>query len=274
ALKLVVYAKQFLYPGTTKPNCYRWPATTADSYAVGWYGSNSNATNKTNSDMKMGALLAIPPTTDITQLGLETEPGMQIAWTLQNYGGYIVDDTYAMGFCICAENSNVGSVAAQFQADYGYALEQKVNDNSAWVRDIQRLCVALRCVSNNGPTNIGGGPTTDTINRRQPMACAFGTPGSGITTCLPTGIIENAEESGIMIYPNPFTINFSLKISYKIKIKNAVMKIYDLCGKEVKTILINSYETNIERGEMESGIYFYSVINNNEKTANGKLVVQ
>ena len=37
-----------------------------------------------------GALLALPPGTDIAALGLRTEPGRMIAWTLQNYGAYIV----------------------------------------------------------------------------------------------------------------------------------------------------------------------------------------
>ncbi len=63
-------------------------------------------------------------------------------------------------------------------------------------------------------------------------------------------------------------------MSQGIEIKDAMIKIYDLCGKEVKNVLINSNETTIDRGELQSAIYFYSIINNNEKIANGKLIVQ
>ncbi|MDD5570319.1 MAG: choice-of-anchor Q domain-containing protein [Bacteroidales bacterium] len=85
--------------------------------------------------------------------------------------------------------------------------------------------------------------------------------------------IENAINV-FAIYPNPFNTTFTLKISPEIIIKNALMKIYDVYGKEVKTILINTNETIIDRGELQSGIYFYQVINNNENIFKGKLVIQ
>ncbi len=165
ALKLVVYAKQVLYRCTSGAQCYRWPATTGDSYAVGFYGTNGNNGNYA---MRMGALLAIPASRDIGALGLETDPGRQLAWTLQNYGAYIVDDSYGPSFGFAAENGPDGSVRNQFQGDYGYPLAQRVNGNTAWTRDVQRLQQALFVVDNNGPGSIGGGGTP-----RQPLAPAF-----------------------------------------------------------------------------------------------------
>jgi hypothetical protein len=47
-------------------------------------------------------------------------------------------------------------------------MEQKVANNTAWVRDIQRLAKALYVVSNNSATSIGGGGTP-----RQPLAPAI-----------------------------------------------------------------------------------------------------
>lgn len=164
-LKLAVYAKEALYRCTTRAACHRWPAVTSDSYAVGHYGvSNANS----NSEMKMGALLAIPPSTNLAGLGLETAPARQLAWTLQNYGAYIVDDTYAPGFFLNTEVSPDGSVPAQFKADWGFAMEQKVQFATPWVRDMQRLSRALHVVTNNSPTSIGGGGTP-----RQPLAPAI-----------------------------------------------------------------------------------------------------
>jgi hypothetical protein len=165
ALKVNVFAKEALFRCRTRSACSRWPATTSDSYAVGWYGS---ATNNGNTAMKMGALLAIPGSTSITSLGLETTPAKQLAWTLQNYGAYIVDDTYAAGFDFSAEDGPDGSKRAEFRRDWGFDMNQKVQGNTAWVRDIQRLMRALSVVDNNSPTSIGGGGTP-----RQPLAPAI-----------------------------------------------------------------------------------------------------
>jgi hypothetical protein len=165
ALKVNVYAKEALYKCTTRSACSRWPATTSDSYAVGWYGS---ASKNSNTAMKMGALLAIPGTVSIASLGLETTPAKQLAWTLQNYGAYIVDDTYAAGFDFSAEDGPDGSKRAEFKRDWGFEMNQKVQGNTAWVRDVQRLMKALSVVDNNSPTSIGGGGTP-----RQPLAPAI-----------------------------------------------------------------------------------------------------
>jgi hypothetical protein len=165
ALKVNVYAKEVLYKCTTRANCSRWPAVTSDSYAVGWYGT---ANGNTNTNMKQGSLLAIPPSTNIASLGLETTPGLQLAWTLQNYGAYIVDDTYAPGFDFNVEDGPSGSKPAEFQKDWGFAMEQKVSANTPWVRDVQRLVKALYVVNNNSATSIGGGGSP-----RQPLAPAI-----------------------------------------------------------------------------------------------------
>ena len=165
ALKVNVYAKEALFKCTTRSACSRWPATTSDSYAVGWYGA---ASKNSNSAMKMGALLAIPGSTSIASLGLETMPAKQLAWTLQNYGAYIVDDTYAAGFDFSAEDGPDGSKRDEFKRDWGFDMNQKVQGNTAWVRDIQRIMKALSVVDNNSPTSIGGGGTP-----RQPLAPAL-----------------------------------------------------------------------------------------------------
>jgi hypothetical protein len=162
ALKVNVYAKEALFKCTTRANCFRWPASHSDGYAVGWYGA---ANGNKNTAMKMGALLAIPPSKSIASLNLETAPAKQLAWTLQNYGAYIVDDAYAPGFDISVEEGPGGSVQKQFKADYGYAMLQRVSQNTAWVRDIQKLVKALYVVNNNTANSIGGGGTP-----RQPLA--------------------------------------------------------------------------------------------------------
>ena len=156
ALKVAVYSAQVLFQCATASQCFRWPADRADSNAVGSYGT-LRANN--SSAMKMGALLAIPASTDLTRMGLETEPGRQLAWTLQNYGAYIDDSLGEPSFAIDAEEGANGSALTQFQADWGFPMEQRVNSNSPWSRDMQRLMTALYVVDNNSPTSIGGGGT-------------------------------------------------------------------------------------------------------------------
>lgn len=154
ALKINVYAKEALYQCKTAEEAYRWPARNGDGYAVGHYGV---ATNNQNKAMKMGALLAIPSSKAISELGLETEPARLLAWTFQNYGAYIVDDTYGPAFALNAEDGTGGSFAKQFESDYGFPLIQRVRDDSPWTRDIQKIMQALHVVDNNSPEHIGGG---------------------------------------------------------------------------------------------------------------------
>jgi hypothetical protein len=165
-LKVAVYAKSVLYNCKTSSDCYRWPAYHGDSYAVGFYGSNNGNSNYA---MRMGALLAIPTSVNISTLGLETEPARQLAWTLQNYGAYIDDDMYGSpGILFDTEVGPAGRKVDEFQSDYGFAFLQKVNAPNAWLRDIQRLLKVLSVVDNNSATSVGGGGTP-----LQPLAPAI-----------------------------------------------------------------------------------------------------
>jgi hypothetical protein len=114
-----------------------------------------------------------------------------LAWTLQNYGAYIVDDTYAPGFALNVEDGPDGSVRKQFKEDWGFELEQKLQGNTPWVRDIQKLVVALHVVDNNRPTSVGGGGKPN-----QPLAPAIGIPSrefqAEIKQMIETGLEINA----------------------------------------------------------------------------------
>ena len=154
ALKILVDAASELRACSTKAACFRWPATKADSYAVGYYGSVDGSAP---SAMRMGALLAIPQTLDLRSLGLETRPGKKLAWTLRNYGAYIVDDVYSPGFGFATEEGPAGSFTKQFRSDYGFSFEARAHDTSRWEHDIKVLVANLSVVKNNSPKHIGGG---------------------------------------------------------------------------------------------------------------------
>ncbi|MGZ8177338.1 hypothetical protein ACXVUM_05340 [Williamsia sp. SKLECPSW1] len=134
-------------------DCFRWPASTSDSDAEETYGRQGSAP----SAMKLGALLAIPLDVDIDSLGLQTVPGRQIAWTLQNYGAYVADSAACACFAIVTEKGPSGRFADQFRRDYGYPFEQRIATGSPWTRDMQRIQQVLAVVDDNSPGDIGGG---------------------------------------------------------------------------------------------------------------------
>jgi hypothetical protein len=160
--------------------CFMWPAATADGYAANSGSGYGSATNNTNSAMKMGALLAIPANVNISTLGLQSVPGKMLAWTLQNYGAYIVDSRGSPGFDFSIEDGAAGSKADEFQADYGFPFDGRLGymtltgstgqptPQAEWVRDIRLIIDYLRVVSNNSATSIGGGGTP-----LQPLAPPF-----------------------------------------------------------------------------------------------------
>jgi hypothetical protein len=162
AIKVIVDAAKSLYKCTTASACYRWPASTADGYAVGYYGTQNPGQS---SAVKMGALLALPASLNISSLSLETEPARQLAYTLQNYGAYIVDDTYGDGFGFATEWGPDGRFRDQFRSDYGYDFVTNAGANTPWSRDLEKLIRELNVVDNNSSSSIGGGGMP-----RQPLA--------------------------------------------------------------------------------------------------------
>jgi hypothetical protein len=166
ALKVNVYSLQDL--GLCTGNfsaCFMWPAATADSYAANAGSGYGSATNNTNTAMKMGALLAIPASVNLNNIGLQSVPGKMLAWTLQNYGAYIVDSRSGPGFDISIEDGAAGSKADEFQADYGYPFDGRLGymtlgtAQAQWVSDVRLIIDYLRVVSNNSPSSVGGGGT-------------------------------------------------------------------------------------------------------------------
>jgi hypothetical protein len=125
-----------------------WPATNAD-------GGNE------------GLLVALLPSLNYN--GLQTAPARSIAWTLINYGAYLVENPNWNATGIGMEKSTftlngvVTSAADQFQSNWGYPVFQ-FETNSPWVQDIEKIVANLQVITNNSPTNIGGGGTP-----RQPL---------------------------------------------------------------------------------------------------------
>ncbi|MEO6963367.1 MAG: hypothetical protein ABIY90_15455 [Puia sp.] len=184
-LKINLWGKENFYKGK---GGFRWPATTADAGFRD--SSSSNYYGGSNSEMRIGVLLALCKEVNLTSvtnnsMGIESEPGIVLARALQDYGAYAVDNTAWDTYAIITEQGPNGSVRNEFQNLYGYSINQgDFLSGNAWARDLKNIFSHLYVIANNGPGNIGGGPTTDS-NRRAAFACDIGVEGTGNMCSLP-----------------------------------------------------------------------------------------
>jgi hypothetical protein len=167
ALKLVINMRLFSYRCPNQNDCFRWPALVADGGANSYYGTTRSGNS---TQMRMGSLLALPKTTNINSLGLITNEGKKLAWTLQNYGAYIVDDSYWDAYGFVYEDGYHGD--ARTESQY---YPNGTRGANPMVDDIIILMSNLYVVVNNVVATPGGPG-----NRLQPLA-----PVLTANTCLP-----------------------------------------------------------------------------------------
>lgn len=116
---------------------YVWPATEQD------YGSSSNYSGP----IPMGAYFAIPPTVDLTTLGLASASAMMMAKACQDYGVYVTDTSGTTNFYVEDDNKTAT----------GAFLSNLFNGGAYSNADIKILLKALRVVTTNGPETPNGG---------------------------------------------------------------------------------------------------------------------
>jgi hypothetical protein len=157
ALKVNLWGQLYLnYNSQDATPGYRWPAYKADSAAPWSYKG-------TNSQLEMGAMLALSPDVTPQSLGITTVPALKMFYALQDYGAYVVDDT---GWNVTAFNLQEG-VKEEFKQTYDYDFETS-DTNSQWFKEYYTLVKNLSIVTNNSENSIGGGG-----ERRVPLAPAF-----------------------------------------------------------------------------------------------------
>jgi len=159
------------YYGSGTPAGYRWPAVKADSCVPGCYTGHNTA-------VKMGTLMALNASVDITKMGFETEPGRRLAWTFQNYGSYIVDSTGWNVYALETEQSPDGDMTQEFEKSWGFSMTPQ-DRSDPFASDMDKIFLNLYAVDNwdattwkrvivsNGNEGAGGGAP------RQPWAPPF-----------------------------------------------------------------------------------------------------
>jgi hypothetical protein len=136
--------------------------------SVRWPAANCDGASASPGYFFEGALLAIPATSAIDGLGLETEPAKYLARALQDYGAYVVDNTAWDVYAIETEWGPDGRVIDEFQRVWGFSIAPQ-SKNTPWARDMDRIFAGLNVVDNNSASSIGGGGTP-----RAPLAPPFG----------------------------------------------------------------------------------------------------
>jgi uncharacterized delta-60 repeat protein len=81
-----------------------------------------------------------------------------------------------------------------------------------------------------------------------------------------------AVNDDILIYPNPFSFQTTLRFSKEQK--NTTINIIDALGRQIKTINFTGKELIIEKGMMKKGIYFVQTVDQKRNIVNLKIIIQ
>ena len=95
---------------------------------------------------------------------------------------------------------------------------------------------------------------------------------SAMVNITVTGIKEISNGNAISIYPNPFT--FQTTISFAEEQVNTTIKIIDVLGKEITTINFTGTQCVIEKGGMNSGVYFVQITDAKNTITNKRIIIQ
>ena len=93
------------------------------------------------------------------------------------------------------------------------------------------------------------------------------------TLCLIVGTFENNPVSnGISIFPNPFSIETTIKTN--VNYKNAILTLYNSFGQQVKRIKnISGRTITLHRENLSSGLYIIQLTQDNKNYTIDKLVI-
>jgi hypothetical protein len=189
-----------------------------------------------------------------TTLGLTVVSSSQInlAWT-DNSG---IETSYKVERS--TDGTNYTEIASSFADAVTFASTGLDPSTTYYYRVRAYNCFGFSTYSNapSATTNSAGGSTL-TQNQSITLTGSSADAGSSVT-----------------VYPNPFGSTFNVKISDGVTLNKAALKIVDWFGKEVRNVSLSSHSTPVDRGSLQSGIYFYVVTNNGQTIDKGRLIVQ
>lgn len=91
-----------------------------------------------------------------------------------------------------------------------------------------------------------------------------------LTVSACTGIHEQTSRNGVRIYPNPVSDHATIEFD---GLEEMNMTLFSVTGQVVRKLTVSPSGTRLERGELEQGVYFYTLGKGSEVTARGNFVV-
>ncbi|HBG71593.1 MAG: hypothetical protein A2W93_08120 [Bacteroidetes bacterium GWF2_43_63] len=140
--------------------------------------------------------------------------------------------------------------------------------NGTIIGNTSAISINSLATVNGRALTTGGAVTTAAIT-----AVASPIPGDCATVGTEDIDVANGT-SPVSIYPNPFSSKTYITINNQVLINNAEVRIFNILGTEIKRISILEQSTMVSLSEMQNGVYFYSVISDNQVIQNGKLILQ
>lgn len=95
-----------------------------------------------------------------------------------------------------------------------------------------------------------------------------------ITPVPSSGVQENTMTgNAVQLFPNPFSSSATFLLDSNLSIMNAELKIFDALGNEVQKISGIKSQTDIKKGDLSNGMYFYKLTERNATIGTGKFII-
>ena len=85
---------------------------------------------------------------------------------------------------------------------------------------------------------------------------------------------ELKEGSGFRVYPNPAAAKINFQLPNNISVENLQLSVFDIQGKKMKEVPVQSLNTSISLIGYKPGTYLYKIINKDQILYSGKFIVQ
>jgi len=148
-------------------------------------------------------------------------------------------------------------------------------DGAVSITDYAIICGTIIC--NNGAVLLGTGATVYgnvlTTNGDFSTAAVKINYSTDVINAIASLEVDNKIDA-LSITPNPFRSFATIKLADGSKTNNYKLKIYNIMGELVLNTPVTESSTTLETSNLQSGIYFYQVIENNKTIQSGKLISQ
>lgn len=262
ALKISLPSNNLFYSASDSTPGFKWPAQGATDVDFATFGGLNTA-------LELGALLALSPDFDLSQLS--TPPAKVIAQALKDYGAYVVGNSPSNSIGIATEWGPAGRVLDEFQSSWGFEMAPN-SLTSPWATDMQTLFANLQIVNLNQPTNIAGGPTDDICNRAALLAPEIQPEVvTSIDDPLNPTQSNPSRAINIQLSPNPTQGIISIMLETKqLNSRQGAFRILNTVGEEIihwENISFNR-ETSLDLSPYSPGIYFLQLrVDDNYQTS-------